>query len=173
MSDDEKASSEFDEAYEDERKVRGALFSEELGNVPRRDPLLVEVSTSVGQTIRLMNERHVGCALVLRGGKLAGIFTERDVLRKVAATTMDVEHTPVEHVMTANPDTLPPSATVAFALREMSVEGYRHIPLVDADGSPSGVVAVRDIIVWLVDCFPASVHNLPPTAVVATNLDGG
>jgi CBS domain-containing protein len=168
-----KASSEFADAYEDTHDVMGELFAEELGAIPRREPLLVETTLSLAQTIRAMNEHHVGCALVVRGGKLAGIFTERDVLRKVAGAGIDLERTPVEKMMTPNQDTLPPSASVAFALREMSVEGYRHIPLVNADGTPVGVVSVRDIVRWLADLFPASVLNLPPQAQVATALDGG
>lgn len=173
MTDDDKASTEFEDSYDDERELHHVLFAEELGHVPRRDPLIVEAHSSVADAIRAMNEMHVGCALVVREGKLTGIFTERDVLRKVAAQPVNVETTRVESVMTPRPRTLPPNASVAFALREMSVEGYRHIPLVNGDGTPAGVVAVRDIVSWLVDQFPASVHNLPPTAGVATSLDGG
>jgi CBS domain-containing protein len=120
-----------------------------------------------------MNGGHVGCALVVRDGKLVGIFTERDVLRKVAGAKLDLTATPVEQVMTPNPDTLPATASIAFALREMSVEGYRHIPLVNADGSPEGVVSVRDIVTWLVEFLPATVLNLPPSPAISTTLDGG
>jgi CBS domain-containing protein len=173
MAEVEKSSSEFEDSYEDEGSIEGAIFSAELGDVPRREQLVVDVSTSIAQTIREMNERHVGCALVVRGGKLAGIFTERDVLRKVAISGLDLEKTPVERMMTADPDTLPPTASVAFALREMTVEGYRHIPLVNADGTPAGCVTIRDIVAFLVELFPASVLNLPPTATVSTVMDGG
>jgi CBS domain-containing protein len=169
----EKPSSEFEDSYEDQQSLQSALFTEELGNVPRREPVIVDASTSLGATIRQMNEKHVGCALVTREGKLAGVFTERDVLRKVATSGLDIERTPVERLMTGNPDVLPPTATVAFALREMSVEGYRHIPLVNADGTPAGVVGVRDIMMWLVDLFPESVMNLPPQPGVSHEIDGG
>jgi CBS domain-containing protein len=173
MAEADKSSSEFADSYEDESGVEDAIFTTELGSVPRREQLVVEVGTSLAQTIRGMNEHHVGCALVVREGKLAGIFTERDVLRKVAVAGLDLEKTPVEKLMTADPDTLPPSASVAFALREMSVEGYRHIPLVNADGTPAGCVSIRDIVAFLVELFPASVLNLPPTSAVSTAMDGG
>ena len=165
--------SEFEDSYEDQRQVRGAILTEELGSVPRGETVFVEASTPIAEAIRKMNDNHVGCTLVLRHGKLAGIFTERDVLRRVVGSDLNLKTTPVEKVMTADPDTLPATASIAFALREMSVEGYRNIPLVGADGSATGMVSVRDIITWLVGHFPASVHNLPPTAVVGTNIDGG
>ena len=173
MGQSDQAPSEFEDSYEDERHVRGAIFTEELGSVPRRETVIVEAQTSVAEAIRGMNDHHVGCTLVVRDGKLIGIFTERDVLRKVATSGMNLEKTAVETVMTANPDTLPATASIAYALREMSVEGYRHIPLTNPDGSPAGVVSVRDIVAWLVETFPASVHNLPPSPVVSTALDGG
>lgn len=169
----EEPSSEFEDSYDDKQRVSSAVFTEELGRVPRPAPVIVEVKASIADAIARMNGGHVGCALVVRDGKLAGIFTERDVLRKVAGSKLDLTTTPVEQVMTPNPDTLPATASIAFALREMSVEGYRHIPLVNADGSPVGVVSVRDIVTWLVEFLPASVLNLPPTPNVSTALDGG
>jgi CBS domain-containing protein len=165
--------SEFEEAYGDQLEIRGAIFSETLGKVPRRPTLTVNVSDSIGAAIRTMNENHGGCALVLQGGKLAGIITERDILRKVAGTGLDLEHTPTGKIMTANPDTLPSSASIAYALQKMSVEGYRHIPLVDDQGRPEGVVAVRDIVSWMVSLFPGSILNLPPQPGFPKGLDGG
>lgn len=158
--------SEFEEAYDDWRDlspdfVRDA-FGESIGNVPRREMITVAPSTSIADTVRAMNEGHVGCALVVQGGKLAGVFTERDVLTKVAARSLDAHATPVASVMTADPDTLPAHASVAYALHRMSVEGYRHVPIVDAANRPVGVVAVRDIVAWICDMFPKAVLNLPP-----------
>jgi CBS domain-containing protein len=171
--------SEWDEAYDDQKTftdghtISGFLFGEPLGNVPRRTLLVVQASDSVGQTIRAMNERHVGCALVIRDERLAGIFTERDVLTKVAASGLDHERTRVEQIMTADPATLPASAPIGFALRHMTDEGYRHIPLVDDQGRPLGVVAVRDIVAWLVEFLPTTIANLPPEPGVSHRLDGG
>jgi CBS domain-containing protein len=86
---------------------------------------------------------------------------------------MKPETTPVSMVMTPDPDTLPANASIAFALRKMTMEGYRHIPLVNDDGSPAGVVAVRDIVAWLVGLLPEGVYNLPPEPGFPKNLDGG
>ena len=157
--------SEFDERYQELRELHGAIFREALGEVPRRAALTVDASASVADAVTAMNERHVGCALVVRDGKLAGIFTERDVLRRVVAAGVDVRATAVEKVMTKDPDVLPETASIAYALREMSGRGYRHIPLVDEERRPVGVVAVRDIVRWLVDLFPPAIFDLPEPSV--------
>jgi CBS domain-containing protein len=170
---DDRPASEFEEAYEDERRIRGAIFEESLGKVPRRPMVTVPVTASIAEAVAAMNEHRVGCAVVVKDGRLAGIFTERDVLRKVAGTTLDVRAATVESVMTADPDTLPATASIAHALRKMSVEGYRHIPLVTPDGRPVGVVAVRDIVAWMVELFPQGVLNLPPEPGFPKTIDGG
>jgi CBS domain-containing protein len=172
LNDDDVAASEFEESYTDQREIRGAILRESLGKVPRRPMLVVPATANVAEALRLMNEAHVGCAIIVRDGKLVGIFTERDVLRRVAGQ-IDVAHTPVVNVMTADPDTLPASASIAFALNKMSVEGYRHIPLVDGEHRPVGVVAVRDIVAWMCSLFPSSVLNLPPAPGYPKTVDGG
>lgn len=165
--------SEFEEAYHDKLEIRGAILGQPLGAVPRRPLITVEADTPLAEVIRILNEKHQGCALVVRDGRLAGIFTERDVLVRVVGRPLDLERTPVEKVMTANPDTLPESASIAFALRKMSQEGYRHVPLVDDEKRPVGVVAVRDIVAWMVELFPATVYNLPPEPGYPREADGG
>ena len=172
LDEDEVAASEFEESYTDQREIRGAIFQESLGRVPRRPMLVIPAGATVAEAMRLMNEAHVGCAIIVRDGKLAGIFTERDVLRKVAGQ-IDIHRTVVEQVMTEDPDTVPASASIAFALNKMSVEGYRHIPLVDGEQRPVGVVAVRDIVAWMCSLFPSSVLNLPPEPGYPKTIDGG
>lgn len=127
--------SEFEEAWDPtaRRTVLDDLFDETLGELPVRRPLVaVATGTPVARVIATMNQHRVGCVLVLREERLAGVFTERDVLTRVAARKeVDPETTLVDQVMTANPKTLPRSASLAHALRHMSVEGYRHVPLAD------------------------------------------
>ncbi len=121
-----------------------------------------------------MNENHTGCVLVQKGGKLVGIFTERDVLNKVFFRE-DSRTVAVEAVMTKSPETLEADETIAFALNKMSVGGYRHIPIVEPGGKPVGVLSVRDIVDFLVDMFPEDVLNLPPSLdnAIARSRDGG
>src|SRR5205814_469091 len=93
-----------------------------------RNPLVVDADATVVTAVNAMNEHHTGCVLVRKDGKLVGIFTERDVLRRVAFREGN-QGWKVEAVMTRNPETLRPGASVAFALNKMSVDGYRHIPI--------------------------------------------
>ncbi len=165
-------SSEFEESYDDDRELHGSIFQEPLKKVPTRPMVTIDCATTVAATIAAMNERHVGAAVIVRDGKLVGIFTERDVLRKVVGQ-IDIEKTRVEEVMTADPDTLPESASVAYALHTMTVEGYRHIPLVDAEGKPKNVVAVRDIVAWMSELYPKDILNLPPNPGYPKTVDGG
>ena len=65
--------------------------------------------------------------------------------------------------MTPDPECLTPGDRIAYALNKMSVGGFRHIPLVDEDGRPVGVVAMRNIVDFVVDLFPGEVLNLPPS----------
>lgn len=150
------------DSYDDDREAAGEMLEAELGAIPRRDMVAVAPNETVANVVAKLNAARRGCALVVDDGALVGIFTERDALQRVLGEEVDVGARPVSEVMTANPDSLPHDTTVAFALNRMSVEGYRHIPLLDEDGSPIGVVGMRDIINWMVDLFPERVLNVPP-----------
>ncbi len=165
--------SEFEDAYDDVRRVRGAVLQTPISQIMVRDPLMVDIDATVVAAVNVMNERRTGCVLVQKDGKLAGIFTERDLLRKVIFRDGN-RSWKVESVMTRDPVTLPESASIAYALNKMSVDGYRHIPIVDAAGKAIGVVSVKDIIHFVVEWFPESVLNLPasPDQVMYKTEDG-
>lgn len=166
--------SEFDDAYEDQQRIRGAILDTPISDLPLRDPILIDATASVADAVKSMNDHHTGCILVGRAGKLIGIFTERDVLTKDFFRA-DSHTVPVESVMTPNPETLEPEDRIAFALNKMSVGGYRHIPIVESDGTPVGVLSVRDVVDFLVDLFPSDVLNLPPSPknAITNSIDGG
>jgi CBS domain-containing protein len=166
--------SEFDDAYDDEPFVQNAILATPISDLTLRTPILIDTTDSVATAIAAMNAHHIGCVLVQKHGLLVGIFTERDVLTRVMARA-DAQTGPVSAVMTTKPETLEATETIAYALNKMSVAGYRHIPIVDRDGSPVSVLSVRDIVDHLVDLFPEDVHNLPPSRRlgIAETVDGG
>ena len=139
-----------------------AVLKRPLSVLPPGEPVMIESPAPVLEAVLLMRDRHVGCVLVVRAGKLKGIFTDRDVVSRVVAAGIDPTKTAVRRVMTATPETLRPTDSIAFALNLMSLGGYRHIPLVDKSGAPVGTVSVKDIVAYLVGFFPKSVINLPP-----------
>jgi CBS domain-containing protein len=170
--------SEFDEAYDDVchdmERIESAVLETPISELILQDPFMVEADAGVVEAVQAMNEHRTGCVLVQTGGKLVGIFTERDVLRKVIFREGNTTWR-VESVMTPNPETLPPDASIAFALNKMSVDGYRHIPIVEKDGKALGVVSIRDIVQFLADFFPKDILNLPhdPQSIIPRTRDGG
>ena len=154
--------------------AREALMRSIKAILGDRETIVVARSASVADAARLMSAHHIGALPVLEHDRLVGIFTERDVLRKVIFR--DGNQTwKVDSVMTPNPETLPPTASVAYALNKMSVDGYRHIPIVDRIGRAIGVLSVKDIVHFVVDFFPAGVLNLPhdPGKAIPRTTDGG
>lgn len=126
-----------------------------------RSPLSVSPSATVGEVINLMAERRIGAVLVIRDGKIEGIFAERDILIKRLYDGKNLGK-PVAEFMTPNPDCLTPDDSIAFALNRMVVGGYRHVPLIAPDRSPVGILIMRDVVRYVVSHFPEEVINVPP-----------
>jgi CBS domain-containing protein len=119
-------------------------------------------NATVRQAIEAMQQQRIGYVLVVEQDRLLGIFTERDVLTKVAGHDVDIDRVQVGELMTPNPECLGADDELVYALNQMSIGGYRHIPLLDDAGHPTGVVAMRHIVDYLVSLFPQEVLNLPP-----------
>ncbi len=105
---------------------------------------LLADSTTVRDAARNMAERHIGAVLIGSGGRLEGIFTERDLLIRVVARGLDPDITPLSAVMTADPDTVGPDDLASLALERMRTSGYRHVPVVE-DDAVVGIVSLRDL----------------------------
>ncbi|QEL64596.1 hypothetical protein OTERR_11200 [Oryzomicrobium terrae] len=110
--------------------------------VKDQEPLTLAPGESVQHACKRMWERRVGAVLVVKSGKLVGIFTGRDAVRALAEGR-DPAETILAAVMTAEPDTIAPERTAIDALRMMSDGGYRHLPIV-ADGKVLGIVSRGD-----------------------------
>jgi CBS domain-containing protein len=124
-------------------------------------PRQVGSGRSVADAVALMRHDKVGCVLVCDGERIVGIFTERDLMRRVLAEGKPLT-TPVAECMTPNPVVVHPKESVAAAVRDMEEGGYRHLPVVDEAGRPVGILSVKRIVHYLVEHFPTTVYNLPP-----------
>jgi len=153
---------EIDEECPGPNELESALANDTLGEVEAQPALILESSTSIAETIRLMQAERKACVLVTEGGRLAGIFTERDVLMKLAGRDIDLARTPVTAAMTRDPVSLSADASVAQALNQMVVEGFRHIPIVDDEGRPIVVISMRNLIEYLAEFYARDVLNVPP-----------
>jgi CBS domain-containing protein len=113
-----------------------------------RDLLTVAPGDPIGEVAQRMVERDVGAVIVLEGSALAGILTERDVLRAVAAGIQ--EDTVVSDWMTRDPETMAPEDTTQHAAVLMIHGGFRHLPLVEGD-VVVGMLSIRDLMRIVLD----------------------
>jgi CBS domain-containing protein len=152
------------EQAEEAAQFSTALIRRPIRALPTlKPPITVPCRASVREAVDAMNRDSVGCVLVVDGGTLAGVFTERDVLTKVVSRSVDPDTTSIDRVMTEDPECLTLDDGIVYALNKMSFGGFRHIPLVDDENRPTGVVAMRNIVDYLVHLFPTQVLNLPPS----------
>ena len=113
--------------------------------IASQNPVIAEADITVTEAARRMKERRVGALLVMREGRLAGIFTERDALFRVIAEGRDPATTRLVEVMSANPRSISPDRPFGHALHMMHEGGFRHVPVVE-EGKPVGVVSARDAL---------------------------
>jgi CBS domain-containing protein len=114
-----------------------------LGEIMNTSVVTVEPHVAVAAAAAAMIGAGVGSAVVLQGSFLAGILTERDVLR-AAASGSDLMHSPVSAWMTRDPEQASPDTTVEDALQLMLLHGFRHLPVLE-DREVRGVVSLRDL----------------------------
>lgn len=102
--------------------------------------------TTVREACQLMTAKKVSALAVLEEGRLAGIFTERDALWKILSAGLDADKTLISDVMVRNPQTVRAAMPLAYALHVMFEGGFRHVPIVDDEGLPIGMVSARDAL---------------------------
>ena len=126
------------------------------------DVLTIEPSATLGEAARALRKRDVGAAVVVDGGRVVGIFTERDLLQRVDHKTLAWRDTPVRDVMTSRPMIIREDDSVAEALRRIDVGKRRHLPIMRGR-EPIAIVSVRDLLGYIASRFPGDFINLPPT----------
>jgi CBS domain-containing protein len=127
--------------------ITDSHFSTPISAIRLSKPVTVSPRDSLRDAIRVIAAASGGAAVVLDGQRVCGIFTERDVLAKVAAGAGSLD-APVAEYMTPDPVILRDDDTMATALHKMGEGGFRHIPLV-RDGELVAMVNARDIATWL------------------------
>jgi CBS domain-containing protein len=156
---------EYHDAYSesDFRELESALLSDTVKILAPNEPIKCSPDATVHAAILQMAEKRRAAVVVVdKQGVLRGIFTERDLLRRVAVPGRDPKTTPLSEVMTREPETLGPDALIAYAINRLHNASYRTIPLIDAQGRPIGIMTVNDIVQWLAELFPEAILNAPP-----------
>jgi len=153
--------------------VETDLHTEQIAHLDLSEFTLVDSGTSVQDTILKMRFDKRNCAFITKDGKLTGIFTDRDVLRRVVDRPDLWDH-PIEEVMTHQPKTLHADQPTGDALRIMNDLHFRNTPVLEEDGSIAGNMTHFSIIRYLADHYPEAVYNLPPQpGVYAEEREGG
>ena len=119
----------------------------------------VSPENTVLDAAHVMNDKGIGGVVVMTGAKLVGIFTERDIMRRVVAASRDPATTLVSDVMTADPMTITADIQVAVCRAMMSARRIRHLPVVH-DGGLVGVVTSGDILAFEVSQAEAQIEQL-------------
>lgn len=123
-----------------------------LLNICEKDPPAVRLDATAADAIRQMLDRHVGAVTVVdSNGVVAGIFTERDVLRRLSLSGRDPQRTPVRDVMTTPVELATRLTSEAEALSIMLERHYRHLPVVDHNGCLIGMLAMRHVLQARID----------------------
>ncbi len=120
------------------------LMEDTISHIPYDRLVLVNPSDSVAQVVSRIKGIGIGQAVVVEGGKLVGILTERDLLNKVAGRDLNLENLPVSEVMTKRPDTIEERDALRVIINKMAVGEYRHVPIV-RDGLPIGIVSAKAV----------------------------
>lgn len=131
-----------------------------------RPIIQIDINASTNEAIDLLLANNIGAAPVVEDGHLRGIFSERDVLNRILNKQVgNLDDIGVKEFMIANPQTAQPEDTLSTAILHMASGGYRHVPIVDAENCPIGMVSIRDVISYLVEEFLQEVLTLPPKPV--------
>jgi CBS domain-containing protein len=124
-----------------------------LGQFYNLSPVLTcSKNSKVNEVIRLMNENHVGSVVIVEHQKPIGIFTERDVLKKVVGSqAVDINTTPVEYLMTRDPITVTLETSFSQIMGAMRLGKFRHLIIVNQKGQLIGVISIKDVLSRVVD----------------------
>jgi CBS domain-containing protein len=127
-------------------RVERSLMDDRVSVLQPHPPVTFPPEGTVGEAMQVMLARNIGALLIVdAAGRLLGIFSERDLLTRVAGKQVDYAGRPVAEVMTPNPETVRESDSLAFVLHKMDSGGYRHVPVV-REGQVLGVISVRDML---------------------------
>lgn len=124
-----------------------------------RSVFAVTPTMTVCEAVAEMNRQRVGSVLVIDNGKLVGIFTERDVLRRVVGAGVDPRRALVSEVMTAGVITISPESTVEQTMVLFTEKRCRHLPVLE-HGQLVGTISIGDITRWMADAHRAEAEHL-------------
>jgi len=136
--------------------LEAALMEQSIEELQSRPFTTVAPETPIGEAVQTLAELDIACLMVAEGSRLVGLFTERDVLDKVADRFEELKDRPVRDVMTAKPVVVYETDSPAAALCVMAANGYRHVPVLDVKENILGVVSPQRVTSFLQKQFAAT-----------------
>lgn len=156
------------------RDIAAGIDIEDPIRIINLSPVIsVKSGTSLRKVVDLLNEKRIGCVTITNEkGDTVGIFTERDILRKVTGRGLDFHKEVVDNYMTLNPEVLSEDDPIAFALNRMADGGFRHIPIT-RNKEVKFMLSIKDIVDEIARVYRKRVLNLPPDLRQETSQYGG
>jgi len=142
--------------------LKNSLWRDTVAQLHQKELCAVSPVMSIRDAVATMQRRRSGCLVVQEAGRPVGIFTERDVLKRVVHPRLDMGR-PISSVMTANPTVVRQDEAIGSVIQKMLDGRHRHMPVVDASGRATGQISVADVVHYMVEFFPKAVYNLPPS----------
>jgi CBS domain-containing protein len=158
------------------RKLEDALLSDAVSVLAPRQPVRLEEDTTIEAALATMLARDAVAVVTVDGeGRLHGIATDRDLLKRVYDVGRSAAGTRLGEVVTRDAEALKPDDRLCYAVNRMMALGCRTMPVVDAERRPVGLITVDDIVKWLAALFPEAILNLRPGDRLKrpTERDGG
>ena len=132
-----------------ENQVERSVMFDQVKSLKQNPPVTILASATVGETMAMMHSTNVGAILIVNdAGHLVGIFSERDLLKKIIGVLSDYEYLPITQFMTPRPECVLTTDTLNFVLQKMDAGGYRHVPVLE-DGKPVSLISARDMLRFL------------------------
>ena len=131
----------------------------EILDAKGRQTWSISPSHTVLEAIQMMAEKNVGALLVLEGGKLVGIISERDYTRKVILRGKASKDTAVKEILSDTVIHVKPTDSVEECMRLMTSHRVRHLPVLEGD-KVTGVVSIGDLVNWIISAQTSTIHQL-------------
>ena len=162
-SDDDDQWLEGLESIDEEPEIKEAVrIQDPISSLGLESPLTAEIGTNLKNALKQLQKEKQNCLLIVKNGSLRGILTERDILLKVTGKGFDLDLVTVDEFMTESPEYLSSEDPLAYALNKMHIGGFRHVPILNDNLQPVGLISIADIISTIADYFSREIINLPP-----------
>jgi CBS domain-containing protein len=131
-------------------KIQSVMLTAPISELLTGEDLLVaSPSDTIQKIVKIFQTKKKNCVVVYKSKKLVGIMSNRDILWKVTAKHKDLSKVKVADVMTPNPEWVKPTDPIAFVVNKMAMGGFRHVPVLNEDGTPLSIILIKDVLEYL------------------------